>query len=356
MKNIIAATLTTFLIGLGYYQENLDSASDFERWALKHGKSYYGDEKIYRQTIYYQNKKTIDEHNKRTDVTYLMGENQFMTITNEEFIRLYLNTKSPEQQNNQNKVIRKNIHKSLETINKENKKWPIDWRGKVKVKNQGSCPSSYAMSATSQVEAEYAVLKETSLTLSAQQIMDCQTMFRGCDPNYDGNTAWDALSYIENNGLYPESSYPYTGRDQWCQVNTGGPWKIKNRWRTFSTTVQELQSDLYFYYPYLVVVDATKWQFYGSGIFSDCSSDVSQGKYYALVVGFEDIWFVQPSFGTAWGESGYIRLAPGNTCGILNFVYHVDFIKQQIHPISKQESIQQENLSNSVLIPFLNYL
>ncbi|CAD8156830.1 unnamed protein product [Paramecium pentaurelia] len=131
MKNIIAATLTTLLIGLGFYQVNLDTASDFERWTLKYGKIYYGNEKIYRQTIYYQNKQMIYQHNKRNDITYQMAENQFMTITNEEFIRLYLNTKSFEQLNDQDKVKRNNIHQSSEPINKENKKRSIDWRGLV---------------------------------------------------------------------------------------------------------------------------------------------------------------------------------------------------------------------------------
>ncbi|CAD8045240.1 unnamed protein product [Paramecium primaurelia] len=325
MKNIIAATLTTLLIGLGFYHVNLDSASDFERWALKHGKSYYGDEKIYRQTIYYQNKQMIDQHNKRNDITYQMAENQFMTITNEEFIRLYLNTKSSEQLNDQDKVKRNNIHKSSEPINKENKKWPTDWRGLIKVHNQGSCPSSYAMAAVSVVEAAYAIEKGISLTLSAQQIMDCNYMFTGCDPNFDRNTAYEALLYIRQYGLYNGYQYPYTGQTQSCQINTGGPWKIANFWWGPYNDWYHFQSDLD-KHPYEVAVDASKWQFYGSGIFSDCSSASSNTNYYALAVGYDssDNWFVQASFGTSWGESGCIRLAPGNTCGILNDSHDVE--------------------------------
>lgn len=41
----------------------------------------------------------IKEHNSRNDVTYLMKENQFMTITNEEFINLYLSSKAPSELN-----------------------------------------------------------------------------------------------------------------------------------------------------------------------------------------------------------------------------------------------------------------
>ncbi|CAD8156868.1 unnamed protein product [Paramecium pentaurelia] len=321
MKNIIAATLTTLLIGLGFYQVNLDSASDFERWALKHGKSYYGDEKIYRQTIYYQNKQMIDQHNKRNDITYQMAENQFMTITNEEFIRLYLNTKSTEQLNDQDKVKRNNIHQSSEPINKENKKWPIDWRGLVKVKNQGSCPSSYAMSATSVVEAKYAIDKGISITLSAQQVVDCQWLNDGCDPNDGRNSALMALRYIRLYGLYNEYQYPYSGETQSCQLNDNGPWKIADYWMWTDNYWYNFQRHLE-KQPISMKVDASKWQFYGSGIFSDCTSN---SNYYALAVGYDssDNWFVQASFGTTWGESGYIRLAPGNTCGILDYFWQV---------------------------------
>lgn len=45
---------------------------------------------MYRMGIYYSNKRMIEEHNQRDDVTYKMGENQFMTLTHEEFVDMYL--------------------------------------------------------------------------------------------------------------------------------------------------------------------------------------------------------------------------------------------------------------------------
>lgn len=50
--------------------------------------------------------------------------------------------------------------------------------------------------------------------------------------------------------------------------------------------------------------------------FSNCGTTINLG---VLLVGFENgTWLVKSSWGTAWGESGYIRLANGNTCGLAN--------------------------------------
>lgn len=53
MKSILIYTFVTLLTISSLYQINMDSASDFERWALKYGKKYYEDEKTYREIIYY---------------------------------------------------------------------------------------------------------------------------------------------------------------------------------------------------------------------------------------------------------------------------------------------------------------
>lgn len=66
--------------------------------------------------------------------------------------------------------------------------------------------------------------------------------------------------------------------------------------------------------PISVAVDAANWMFYNSGVFSNCGKKLN---FMALLVGVvEGNWKVKNSLGPAWGEKGYIRLAPGDTCAI----------------------------------------
>lgn len=68
--------------------------------------------------------------------------------------------------------------------------------------------------------------------------------------------------------------------------------------------------------PISVAVDASNWDSYKKGILNNCNTILNHAS---LLVGMTDqYWKLKDSFGTAWGEHGYIRLARGNTCGICN--------------------------------------
>jgi len=63
--------------------------------------------------------------------------------------------------------------------------------------------------------------------------------------------------------------------------------------------------------PVSAYVDAEEWQTYTGGIFAEkCTGDLDHA---VLVVGYgsqtgQDYWIIKNSWGTSWGESGYIRL------------------------------------------------
>jgi len=69
--------------------------------------------------------------------------------------------------------------------------------------------------------------------------------------------------------------------------------------------------------PISVAVDASTWSLYGGGIMSNCGTGVNHG---VLLVGVTDTyWRIKNSWGTGWGEKGFIRIGPGNTCAICQY-------------------------------------
>lgn len=71
--------------------------------------------------------------------------------------------------------------------------------------------------------------------------------------------------------------------------------------------------------PVAVAVDATNIQHYRGGVFNGpCSRPAN---HQVIVVGYStDHWLIKNSWGTRWGERGYMRLARNhnNLCQVAN--------------------------------------
>ena len=121
----------------------------------------------------------------------------------------------------------------------------------------------------------------------------------------------NAFKYVKDHGIVHEDQYPYAGvKHASCSQNSG-PFKISGY--TDVKTCNDLANAVLLR-PVSVAVDATNWSPYHSGVFNNCKTALNHG---VLLGGLTDsYWLVKNSWGTGWGESGYIRLTRGNTCGI----------------------------------------
>jgi Papain family cysteine protease len=80
--------------------------------------------------------------------------------------------------------------------------------------------------------------------------------------------------------------------------------------------------------PLSICVDASDWATYQSGIVATCGTDVD---HCVQVVGVDTVkgyWKVRNTWGTTWGDEGYIYLKWGqNTCAIANDPTYVKVAK-----------------------------
>lgn len=122
----------------------------------------------------------------------------------------------------------------------------------------------------------------------------------------------NAFKFVKDHGITDEKSYPYKAVKQTCKTNSGD---FKITGFTDINKCSDLANALVGR-PISIAVDATNWSPYKSGVFNNCKTSLNHG---VLLVGTDgDNWVVKNSWGPAWGEKGFIRLAKGNTCGLCN--------------------------------------
>jgi len=189
----------------------------------------------------------------------------------------------------------------------------IDWVSKgavTPVKDQGRCGSCWAFSATAAIES-YAQLAGKGLkVLSAQQINSCDKRDGGCN---GGNTE-TAYEYVKGaGGIELDSDYPYTsggGSTGSCKFNSGKVAISITGYKSISRGESALKSGMN-EGPLSLCLAASSWQSYRGGILSKCDNQVDhcvQGTGYSG----SSYWKIRNSWGTGWGESGFIRLAQGS--------------------------------------------
>jgi C1A family cysteine protease len=197
----------------------------------------------------------------------------------------------------------------------------VDWTGKytTAVKDQGYCGSCWAFSATEQIESDAMRTLGTTWTLSPEQITQCDSGAFGCG----GGWTETAYAYVKKTGgLETESDYPYTssmGVTGTCHDSSS---KYVVTVDSFTTVNGESAMASYVQTtgPLSVCLDANNFNSYTGGIMSVCGQQVD---HCVQAVGVDasagGYWKVRNSWGSSWGEDGYIRLAYGsNTCDITN--------------------------------------
>jgi C1A family cysteine protease len=265
----------------------------------------------------------IAAHNAK-GLSYTFGHNQFSAMTPEEFKDKVVGHANMKRKGPFNYA------EDLANVAKLNfssaAAASVDWVAKgavTPVKDQGSCGSCWAFSATGSLEGAYFISTGQLKSFSEEQIVQCSSKSgnEGCN----GGLMDDAFTWWETYPPVLESAYPYTsgsGLTGKCHGPKRDPAAAVGGFTDVSSETALLAAVTKT--PVSVAIEADKsiFQSYTSGVITGkaCGTNLDHGVLavgYGTTAAGHTYWKVKNSWGKSWGMDGYVLLARDtDECGI----------------------------------------
>ncbi|XP_053182265.1 cathepsin S-like isoform X2 [Scomber japonicus] len=313
--------LVSMCVGTAAMFDSKQLDDHWDLWKTTHGKTYQDEvENTHRREFWEKNLMLITMHNLEASMglhSYELGMNFMGDMTQEE-VQQFLGGLTPP-------INLRRAPSSFLGNTGAHVPDTMDWREKgrvTSVKNQGRCASCWAFGAVGSLEGQLARTTGKLVDLSPQNLMDCSWEYgnNGCD----GGNVLKAFQYVIDHGIESVASYPYEGRDGKCLHNPMNSAANCSDYVLLPEGDEEgLKKAVAIVGPISVAIDArhSSFHFYKSGVYNDpnCTKITTHA---VLAVGYgtvdgQDYWLVKNSWGTSYGEEGYIRMARNNNqCGI----------------------------------------
>jgi C1A family cysteine protease len=289
----------------------------FIKFVSKHGKHYATKQEFeFRAETFKATLAKLSLENSKNSNTFTVGLNKFADWTPTEYKRIL--SYKPMSYARAAKAFTSIVGDLPESV---------DWTTQNAVnpvKDQGQCGSCWAFSTIGAIEGGWAIKSGKLLSLSEQQLVDCDNEQNlGCN----GGDMALAMQYTAKAGVETEASYPYAGVDQNCQYDSASA-QVKNvgAENVPANSANSLKSAIVAG-PVSVAIEADTFvfQFYSGGVMNSkaCGTNLDHGVV-AVGYGIDDstqqpYYLVRNSWGASWGLKGYIKIGivdgPG-ICGI----------------------------------------
>ena len=232
----------------------------------------------------------------------------------------------------------------------------FDWRDidgvdyTTPIKSQGSCGSCWAFGTVAPLECNIKIKDGVTIDLSEQYLVSCNSDGWGC------NGGWWAHDYHQwkpdycgGVGAVLEQYFPYEADDLPCNCPYPHDYLIDD-WVYIGTPptvppVDSMKQAIMDYGPISVAACVnTAFHDYSGGIFS--GPTCSNINHAIALVGWDDtqgtdgVWFLRNSWGTGWGEDGYMRIEYG-VCDVGYNACYVDYAGSQRIKINLPDGVPE---------------
>jgi cathepsin L len=307
----------------------LDNSTAFMDFIAQHGKDYKDLNEYNMRLELFNKMDEVIRHLRITQKSSTHGHNHLSDWTAEEREGL-LGLKNMPAPVKNNKVFSAKV--GNQTVPSS---W--DWRSANPpvvnpIKDQGQCGSCWAFSGIAAMESAHAILTGNLLSLSEQNFVSCT--FRNGNLGCNGGWYYYAWNYAMTNAVMSEADYPYTSgttmKSGSCFYNAAQGLVNTTGQTDVATDTASIQAAIY-QQPQSVAIEADTayFQTYTSGVLT-CESCCGTNIDHAVVaVGYGQdptyggYYIVRNSWGTSWGNQGYVNIgmaaSPG-VCGINQYV------------------------------------